>query len=79
MPDSYLVFKHVGFSVSGKTTEHKVTNLDGIELGMIKFKATWRKYCFYPVANTVYDNNCLKEIMDFIDLQMRQRTPYATT
>lgn len=34
-------------------------------LGNIRWNGAWRKYCFYPHGNTVYDHHCLREIADF--------------
>lgn len=36
-------------------------NTDG-ELGVIKWYGAWRKYCFFPSSDTVWDNNCLISI-----------------
>jgi len=42
-------------------------------LGKIKWHAPWRKYCFFPEGNTIWDLNCLKEVNDFIVALMRDR------
>lgn len=36
-------------------------------LAEIKWYAPWRKYCFFPEDDIVFDNKCLKEILDFIN------------
>lgn len=38
-----------------------------IYLGQIKYNPRWRKYCFYPVEDTVFDGGCLHEIISFLD------------
>jgi hypothetical protein len=36
-----------------------------IDLGEVKFYPQWRKYCFFPFVNTVFDTACLEEIAGF--------------
>lgn len=59
-----LQFKENGTSISGKTNIWIVIGND-IELGRIGFFGRWRKYCFYPSVNTLFDHLCLIEIADF--------------
>jgi len=59
-----LEFKENGLSLSGKTKIWIVIG-NGIELGRIAFFGRWRKYCFYPSVNTLFDNLCLTEIAVF--------------
>lgn len=35
-------------------------------LGMIKWNPGWRKFCFYPSIDTLFDNQCLLDISNFI-------------
>ena len=68
---SYLLFVYKGTSDSGKTKRWVVQNrqTDGL-LGWIEWKASWRKYCFYPVNSTGFDEACLEEITNFLADQM---------
>jgi len=59
-----LEFKENGLSESGKTKKWIVIG-SGIELGSISFFGRWRKYCFYPNENTLFDYLCLNEISGF--------------
>lgn len=70
-PDTlpFLQFVEDRKSDSGKTTIWIIKNLNGSPLGTISWKGQWRKYCFFPGANTVFDVNCLKEILDFLEEQ----------
>jgi hypothetical protein len=43
-----------------------LNNKSGAELGRIKWYAPWRKYCYFPTVQAVYDTGCLKDIIDFI-------------
>lgn len=52
-----------------KTSIYKLCNAKNelIHLGEIKYNGAWRKYCFYPIDDTVFDNKCLMDIVNFID------------
>lgn len=59
-----LEFKPIGKSASEKTEIFSVLSGD-LELGRIAFFGRWRKYCFYPNINTLYDHLCLIKISSF--------------
>ena len=57
-----------------KTNVWLVVPNEGRErLGEIKWFSHWRKYAFFPLPDTVYEDDCLKDIAEFIDQQMIQR------
>lgn len=62
---------------SGKTKTISVNtnagNHPGVLLGVIKWGATWRRYCFYPSANCQFDTACLIDITEFITKLMSDR------
>ena len=39
---------------------------DKCSLGIIKWKANWRKYAFFPYPQTYFEQDCLRDISDFI-------------
>jgi hypothetical protein len=45
----------------------------GFVLGEIKWFSHWRKYAFFPYADTLYEQTCLREIAQFIDERMAER------
>jgi len=46
-----------------KTLTYRVINKhSGNQIGSIKWYGPWRKYCFFPVGNTVWSNDCLVDI-----------------
>ena len=46
-----------------KTREWTVCSGDyGPELGVIKWYAPWRKYCFFPKPDTLFEQDCLSDI-----------------
>lgn len=51
----------------GKLTKvwRVVSTQDGTLLGGIKWFTNWRRYCFYPLPDMIFDENCLWDIADF--------------
>ena len=35
-------------------------------LGTVQWWSHWRRYCFFPESNMIFDANCLWDIADFI-------------
>ena len=64
---SYLNFKFYCKSASGKTDIYNVLNTKDEYLGQIKWNGAWRKYCFYPNENTLWDIKCLSDVCNFIN------------
>jgi hypothetical protein len=62
----YLTLKEYGFSKSGKTKEFEILSGEQI-IGCIRWFSNWRKYCFYPNINTIWDSGCLGEVRIFLD------------
>lgn len=58
-----------GRSPSGKTVVWGVwTKTEAmIPLGCVRWHAPWRKYCFYPEPNTLYEQTCLRDIAEFVE------------
>lgn len=52
---------------------HVVTKDNGAIIAMIKWYPSWRKYSFFPYQNTVFETQCLKDIVSFIDSLMLER------
>lgn len=69
---SYLNFNLYGDSPSGKTLIWEVTNQGNARIGIVKWYAPWRKYCYFPGDDTLYDKECLAEISAFLDKVNRE-------
>lgn len=41
----------------------------GSTLGAVKFYGAWRKYCFFPSPNTIFEQDCLRDIATFCEGQ----------
>lgn len=70
---THIWFYYDGPSASGKTKIWHVIALSGGDsLGFVKWFSRWRKYCFYPVGNTIFEETCLNEIVEFITDQTKE-------
>lgn len=49
----------------------------GLLLGRISWWGAWRRYAFFPAADTLFEPTCLRDIAAFIDdqMSMRKRNP----
>jgi hypothetical protein len=64
----YVCFELLGRSRSGITERWSCRNRrSGAELGVVKWYAPWRRYCYFPTAQAVYSAGCLRDVADFID------------
>jgi hypothetical protein len=68
-----LAFKEI--RDTGKTKVWDVFSSNGIRLGSVNWYAPWRRYVFEPAFATLFDRNCLMEIVEFIEKQMIARRP----
>jgi hypothetical protein len=73
------VFK--GHSASGKTRVYEVDTKDEIRvcLGEVRWYAPWRKYAFFPDPDTLYEQDCLRDIAEFLEGLMIERRERAET
>jgi hypothetical protein len=54
--------------VGAKTRRWDVWTKDRVAfLGVVKFYPRWRKYAFFPNANTLYEADCLRDIARFCE------------
>jgi hypothetical protein len=53
---------------SGKTSVFSVHSKARIILGKIAWYSQWRAYVFYPMANTLFDKACLKELAEVCEV-----------
>lgn len=75
---SFIKFVFITYSPTGKTGIWEVFSCDSVgkqaevtSLGAIKWFGRWRRYCFFPGSNTVFDTGCLEEIANFCDTKTR--------
>ena len=41
-------------------------------LGFIKWYGRWRGYAFFPQSDTIYEEDCLRDIADFIETETKE-------
>jgi len=60
---------------TGKTKKYLVVTKECFpkKLGEIKWFGKWRKYSFFPEPNTIFENQCLNDIIKFIEKLMLER------
>lgn len=71
MDQSWLVFTQLQSTT--KTPQFRVNSRAGAVLGTINFFPRWRKFVFRPHKDTVFDNGCLMEIVEFMTIQDARR------
>lgn len=66
----WIKFELVG--LKPKTNVWEVQSIDGdTVLGIVQWHRPWRRYCFFPETGTVFEEECLDHIRDFIMLKTR--------
>lgn len=66
MSAKWISFQEV--QTQKKTKTFTITaNEGGQVLGEVKWYAPWRKYSFFPSQNTLFETQCLKDIVEFIE------------
>ena len=67
-----IVYKGKYFSITKvvqykrKTAIYYIWGFNGVCIGEIKWYAPWRKFCFHPYNETVWSNDCLINVIDFV-------------
>ena len=64
--------KHIRFDEANSRSDKVKTSIwtvcncnTNYILGHVKWHSAWRKYCFLPCNNTIFDASCLEEIAFF--------------
>jgi len=61
----YIHFMNIGDI--GKTSRWSIhSNRTQAFLGEVKWYSAWRQYCFFTTMDAVFNDNCMKDILDFI-------------
>lgn len=60
--------KYLTFEIIDKKLKTNVYAVYGMEeIGVIKWYSKWRKYCFFPCDDMVFDTQCMGDITRFIN------------
>lgn len=67
---AWIEFTEAGWSASGRTRIWRVEpkQVSGC-IGEISWYSPWRRYCFFPIANSVFEEQCLRDIAKFCEDQ----------
>jgi len=64
----------VGLKSTGVTERWQVETKDGNGiLGIVKWYPSWRRYCFFPERDTVFEQDCLRDIAQFCETKTKER------
>lgn len=56
----------------GRKTDTWGVSCRGHPLGIVKWYAGWRRYCFFPEPSTLFDPACLRELTTFCETQTQE-------
>lgn len=67
MSREYKYFRIVETERKPKTKVYAVINKkSGFQLGAIQWYSAWRQYCFAPAADTIFSDDCMQDIVNFV-------------
>lgn len=73
-----MKYKYIQFVLKEKKEKTEVyscrNNRTNDELGIVRWYAPWRQYCYFPTVQAVYSEGCLKDIESFIKGLMDARS-----
>lgn len=49
-----------------KTNIYFIKNNSGCCIGEIRWYGPWRKFCFFPAPDTIWDNKCINAVYESI-------------
>lgn len=66
----FLQFTETSDATAGKKTKtFSIQNYARTHLGYVKWHSPWRKYTFMPEDGTLYDPECLRDIITFLEAE----------
>jgi len=77
---SVWIFFRPGTAGGRKTMQWDVVTKDsGVSLGAVKWFALWRRYAFFPVEGTCFEQDCLRTIASFCEGETRSHRENTVT
>lgn len=73
MPTRYMRFERHDKPGRKTMTWAVVSQSNGVKLGEIRWHSPWRQYCFFPSGETIFNVECMNDIVDRIETVMRWR------
>jgi hypothetical protein len=75
-----IEYKYISFKLIdklSKTTVWQVLNKNsGYVIGIIKWRSSWRQYCFFPYPSCLFSKGCLEDIIDFMEKIKNEKTTH---
>ncbi len=69
----WIVYQNEYIEIVGENLKGRKTSIYHInsfrsqdEIGQIKWYGAWKKYCFFPNGDTVWDEKCLCSVYDWL-------------
>jgi len=78
MKESWIEFEYYPPKLGCKTsiwiikTKLSKALIESYTIGLIKWHPAWRKYAFFPTESTIWEEDCLREISQFIEEETRK-------
>jgi hypothetical protein len=70
----YITFTEVADTGKTKVFRIETNDRNRYNLGIIKWFPAFRKYSFFPANSSIFEQDCLKDIIDFMaDLTEKRR------
>jgi hypothetical protein len=67
MKTEYKYIRFMCLGDTGKTSRWSIHNIrTQAFLGEIKWYSAWRQYCFFTTMDSVFNDSCMLDILDFI-------------
>ncbi len=73
MDSKWIFFEK--YEDTGKTQKYNIKTKTNppIKIGVVKWFGRWKQYSFYPEPDTIFEKQCLKDIIAFIENLMLER------
>jgi hypothetical protein len=80
--------KHISFWLDGTPDDRRRTALWVVKskyepadnrLGEIRWFSRWRKYAFWPADHCVFEQDCMRDISEFIEDRTKEHMEHART
>lgn len=67
----FCIYKEI--YTNRKTPIYTIYDKNTICIGKIKWYGAWRKFCFFPEGNTIWDSICLEEVIALLCQYNKER------
>lgn len=68
----YLIFAPLAVRPEMKTRIWAVKPKTGGIIGTVRWFGPWRQYALFPVMNSIYERQCLRDIADFCERKTKE-------